>query len=223
MIPRISTKGNVFSLLSAAGDIDTLDTTRLSVIVVGANPALSKSFYKGDYFEESALPDCFSFDGKEPSEQSSDPQSDMCALCPQNAWGSRTTPTGQRVKACADQKRLAVVLADDHKGTVYLLQVTPTSLKNLNSYQKVLTSKSISPEIVKTRVRFDQTVSHPKLVFEFGGFNEDKAQEHVDTLCGSEEVKIVTGELSALERQPTFSDYGFTDEEGFIETEVTDE
>ena len=51
MIPRISTKGMVFSLLSAAGDINTLTTTRLSVIVVGANPALSKSFYKGEYFE----------------------------------------------------------------------------------------------------------------------------------------------------------------------------
>ena len=223
MIPRISTKANQFSLLSSAGDIDTLNTTRLSLIVVGANPALSKSFYKGDYFEESALPDCFSLDGKTPNEQSADPQSDMCALCPQNAWGSRTTPTGQRVKACSDQKRLAVILADDPKGTVYLLQVTPTSLKNLNNYQKVLHSKSISPEIVNTRVSFDEAVSYPKLVFEFGGFVKDTIQEHVDNLCGSEEVKIVTGELSALERQPTFSDYGFTDEEGFIETEVTDE
>ena len=66
MIPRISTKGMVFSLLSAAADIDTLNTTRLSVIVVGANPALSKSFYKGEYFEDTAKPDCYSLDGKTP-------------------------------------------------------------------------------------------------------------------------------------------------------------
>ena len=223
MIPRISSKDKLFSLVSAAGDIDSLLTTRLSVVVVGANPALSKSFYKSSYTDETSKPDCFSFDGKEPSKESSDPQSDICALCPKNAWGSRTTPTGQRVKACADQKRLAVVLADDPRGTVYLLQVTPTSLKNLNAYQKVLQSKSISPEIVKTRLTLDDSVSYPKLVFEFGGFNEDTTQQYVDTLCESEEVRIVTGELSAVERQPTFSDYGFTDEEGFIETEVTDE
>ena len=63
MIPRISTKGMMFSLLSAAGDINTLTTTRLSVIVVGANPALSKSFYKGEYFEETMKPDCYSLNG----------------------------------------------------------------------------------------------------------------------------------------------------------------
>ena len=217
MIPRLSTKGMTFSLLSAAGDIDTLATTRLSVIVVGANPALSKSWYKGSYTNDSALPDCYSLNGKTPDKECDDPQSDLCAVCPQNAWGSRTTPTGQRVKACADQKRLAVVLDDDPKGTVYLLQVTPTSLKNLNSYQKVLQSKSISPEIAKTRVSLDQTLAYPKLVFEFGGFVDESMQDHIDGLCGSEEVKIVTGELSASERQPKFSEYGFTNEEGFTE------
>ena len=53
-----------FSLLSAAGDIDTLATTRLSVIVVGANPALSKSFYKSTYIDEAMKPDCYSLNGE---------------------------------------------------------------------------------------------------------------------------------------------------------------
>ena len=42
-------------------------------------------------------------------------------------------------------------------------------------------------------------------------------QEYIDGLCGSEEVKIVTGELSASERQLTFSDFGFAEENGFTE------
>ena len=147
----------------------------------------------------------------------------MCALCPQNAWGSRTTPTGQRVKACADQKRLAVVLVDNPKGTVYLLQVTPTSLKNLNGYQKVLQSKSISPEIAKTRVSIDASLGFPRLEFDFGGFVEESTQEYIDGLCGNEEVKIVTGELSASERQLTFSDFGFAEENGFTEGGLTNE
>lgn len=221
MIPRISTRDKQFSLLSAAGDIDNLNTTRLSVIVVGAAPALAKSWYKEGWGEEATVPDCYSFDSVKPHKDSSDPQSDMCPTCPQNAWGSRTTPTGQRVKACSDQKRLAVVLADDPQGTVYLLQVTPTSLKNLNNYQKVLQGKSISPEIAKTRLSFEEAVAFPKLVFEFGGFVDDDIQEHIDNLCDSDDVKIVTGELSAYERQPTFSEYGFASEEGFVSnTEV---
>ena len=54
-------------------------------------------------------------------------------------------------------------------------------------------------------------------MFEFGGFVDESIQDHIDGLCGSEEVKIVTGELSASERQPKFSEYGFTNEEGFTE------
>ena len=127
------------------------------------------------------------------------------------------------MKACADQKRLAVVLADDPKGTVYLLQVTPTSLKNLNGYQKVLQSKSISPEIAKTRVSIDASLGFPKLEFDFGGFVEESTQEYIDGLCGNEEVKIVTGELSASERQLTFCDFGFAEENGFTEGGLTNE
>ena len=102
------------------------------------------------------------------------------------------------------------MLAEKPTDEVYLLQVTPTSLKNLNAYHKILQSKSISPEIAKTRVSFDTTVEFPRLVFEFAGFVDESLQDGIDKLCVSEDVKIITGELSASERQPTFSDYGFT-------------
>tara|TARA_R100000808_G_scaffold21363_1_gene46186 strand:+ start:5095 stop:5742 length:648 start_codon:yes stop_codon:yes gene_type:complete len=209
IIPKISTKNKEFSLAPGVNE-DHLMTTHLSVIVVGANPNLSKKWIKGEYSEDNLSPSCFSFDGKIPDESSVEPQADMCALCPQNAWGSRTTPTGKRIKACADYKRLAVVLAEKPTDEVYLLQVTPTSLKNLNAYHKILQSKSISPEIAKTRVSFDTTVEFPRLVFEFAGFVDESLQDGIDKLCVSEDVKIITGELSASERQPTFSDYGFT-------------
>jgi hypothetical protein len=133
-------------------------------------------------------------DGIGPDSESKDPQNDMCASCPQNAWGSKVTPQGQEIKACADLKRLAVVSADDPSGPVYLLSVTPAALKGLNQYQKELSVRGIPPEIVKTRISFDTDASFPKLKFAFGGFLEADTQEIVDKLFGTDEVKEVTGE-----------------------------
>ena len=193
--PRVSIKASRFRIVE--GDTETvLDSTTLDVVIVGANPRLSKTWYakQWDANAEPSAPDCFSLDGIGPDPESTDPQNDMCASCPQNAWGSKVTPTGQQVKACSDNKRLAVVAADDPSGPVYLLSVTPAALKGLNQYQKELSVRGIPPEIVKTRVSFDTDASFPKLKFTFGGFLDADVQEVVDGLFGSEQVKEITGE-----------------------------
>lgn len=193
--PRISIKGARFRIVE--GDTETvLDSTNLDVVIVGANPRLSKTWYakQWDANAEATGPDCFSLDGVSPDPEAADPQNDLCASCPQNAWGSKITPTGQQVKACSDTKRLAVVAADDASGPVYLLSVTPAALKGLNQYQKELAVRGIPPEIVKTRVSFDTDASFPKLKFTFGGFLEADVQQVVDGLFGSEQVKEITGE-----------------------------
>jgi len=198
--PRISIKGARFRIVE--GDTETvLDSTTLDVVVVGANPRLSKTWYAKQWTPDSEpqAPDCFSLDGIGPDPESTDPQNDLCASCPQNAWGSKVTPQGQQIKACADQKRLAVVAADDPSGPVYLLSVTPAALKGLNQYQKELSVRGIPPEIVKTRVSFDTDASFPKLKFTFGGFLDADVQEVVDGLFGIEQVKEITGETP---RQP---------------------
>jgi hypothetical protein len=198
--PRISIKGARFRIVE--GDTETvLDSTSLDVVVVGANPRLSKTWYakQWDKDAEPTGPDCFSLDGIGPDPESTDPQNDLCASCPQNAWGSKVTPSGQQIKACADQKRLAVVSADDPTGPIYLLSVTPAALKGLNQYQKELAVRGIPPEIVKTRVSFDTDASFPKLKFTFGGFLDADVQQVVDTLFGTEQVKEITGETP---RQP---------------------
>jgi hypothetical protein len=82
---------------------------------------------------------------------------------------------------------------------VYLLEVTPAALKGLNQYQKELAHRGIAPEIVRTRVSFDTDASFPKLKFGFGGFNDAEAQEAVDPLFGSAQIKEITGETL---RQP---------------------
>ncbi len=198
--PRISIKASRFRIVE--GDTETvLDSTTLDVVIVGANPRLSKTWYAKAWTPDSEpqAPDCFSLDGIGPDPESTEPQNDLCASCPQNAWGSKVTPQGQQIKACADQKRLAVVSADDPSGPVYLLSVTPAALKGLNQYQKELAVRGIPPEIVKTRVSFDTDASFPKLKFTFGGFLDADVQGVVDGLFGSEQVKEITGETP---RQP---------------------
>jgi hypothetical protein len=218
---RLSIKNSRFHVSTPMGDAQ-LDTTSLNVVIVGANPHLSKEWYEQSYSEdrESSTANCFSINGQTPHEKSNLPQNDLCASCPQNAWGSRVTPEGRKVKACADQKRLALVMADKADGDVYLLKVTPSSLGNLNAYQKTLMTRGIAPDIAITTISFDTTVRFPKLKFAFGGFVDDKAQRVVDTLIGSSDVKVITGELAAASGQtPTASDFGFNEEVGFNLTE----
>lgn len=193
--PRISIKASRFRIVE--GDTETvLESTSLDVVIVGANPRLSKTWYAKAWTKDSEpqAPDCFSLDGIGPDPEATDPQNDLCASCPQNAWGSKVTDAGQQIKACSDNKRLAVVAADDPTGPVYLLSVTPAALKGLNQYQKELSVRGIPPEIVKTKVSFDTDASFPKLKFGFGGFLDADTQQVVDGLFGSEQVKEITGE-----------------------------
>lgn len=197
-IPRISLKGARFRIKE--GESETvLDSTNLDIVIVGANPRLSKTWYAKAWTPdaEPSAPDCFSLDGIRPAADSTNTQNDLCATCPHNAWGSKVTPMGQKIKACSDLKRLAVVAADDPTGPIYLLQVTPAALKGLNQYQRELAMRGIAPEIVKTRISFDTDASFPKLIFGFGGFLDEAAMEAVDALFGSTEVKSITGEEAA--------------------------
>jgi hypothetical protein len=180
-----------------------LDQIYLDVVIVGANPRLSKTWFAKAWTPdaEPAAPDCFSLDGVRPHADSAAPQSDMCANCPQNAWGSKIGPQGQQLKNCSDKKRLAVVAADDPGGPVYLLEVTGAALKGLGQFQKELNMRGIPLEIVRTKVTFDTDASFPKLKFGFGGYIDEETQAHVDGLFGSDGVKEVTGEVSGSAHQ----------------------
>lgn len=201
--PRISIKGARFRIIDG-GSETVLDSTTLDVIIVGVNPKLSKTWYARQWTPDSepAAPDCFSLNGVGPHPDSTSPQNDLCATCKQNQWGSKVTPQGQEIKACADQKRLAVVAANDPDGPVYLLQVTPAALKGLNIYHKELKARGFSPEIVRTKVSFDTDASFPKLKFAFAGFVDETASDVVDRLIGSDRVLEITGESQSAAAVP---------------------
>jgi len=196
---RISTKGGVFSAVNTDTEINARE---IHVIIVGANPKLSKTWYAKEWSDDDkpSAPDCFSLDGVTPDLSIEVPQHHICVTCPQNAWGSRITDKGQQVKACSDQKRLAVVMHDNPSGEVLLLQVTPGSLKGLNQYQKQLSVRGIPPEIVKTKISLDPSSEYPKLVFTFAGFLDEETQSIVDDLFGSALVRHITGEKQPIKQ-----------------------
>lgn len=192
--PRISIKASRFRIVED-GTETVLDTTKLETVIVGANPNLSKLYYATAWNSDSegGAPDCFSYNGISPHPESASPQNDLCATCPHNAWGSKVTPTGNKTKSCADQRRLAVVSADDADGPIYLLQVTPAALKGLKDYNNELKRRGIPVEIVKTVVSFDSKASFPKLTFGFGGFLDDETQATIDARLAEPIILDITG------------------------------
>jgi hypothetical protein len=192
--PRISIKGSRFRIIEGSEET-VLPSMHLDVVIVGANPRLSKSYYSKAWDpNDVGAPDCSSLGGVSPSDDAPSPQSDLCASCAHNQWGSKIGPQGQKLKACTDMKRLAVISPDDLEGPVYLLQVTPSALKGLDAFQKALSSRGIAPEVVKTRLTFDTSASFPKLVFGLGGFLEENEIEIVDAVIAGDVVKQTTGE-----------------------------
>lgn len=193
--PRISIKGGRFRIKE--GDAETvLQSTTIDVVIVGSNPRLSKTYYAKawDPSVEATAPDCSSMDGVRPDANVNDPQNDICATCPHNAWGSKKGPQGQDLKACSDSKRIAVVSADDPSGAIYLMLVTPAALKDLNQYQKDLSHRGIAPELVRTRIGFDTNASFPKLKFGFGGWLTEEEIASVDEVLSNPTIPEMTGE-----------------------------
>jgi hypothetical protein len=173
-VPRISIRAGRFRIID--GDAETvLPETELSVMILKSNPALIKTYYANNYDPnaDNTSPDCFSYDGVRPDASVVTPQSDACASCPMAAWGSKISPTGAKIKACSDSKRLAVVAASDPGGKAYQLSIPAASLKPLGKYIQTLAQHGIDMDIVKTIVYFDLEADFPRLLFRYGSWIED--------------------------------------------------
>jgi len=171
----------------------------LPVVVLRAKKELQKSFYLTAFNPnaEAQAPDCFSNDGVRPDPSATAPQCDLCASCPQNAYGSgkdqQSNPTNG--KACADTKILAVFIPN---AGVHSFKIPPASLKNWGLYVKQLSNAGIPLGMVKTLVGFEMTVSFPVLVFQFGGWVPQEVTEKLAAMAQTSEVEeIVSAQIKA--------------------------
>lgn len=207
----------------------------LNVIIVGAIKEVSREFYGSEYDPDNpTLPDCWSNKGDVPDEGCSNPQSTACASCPQNIKG----PNGRR--PCKFQRRIAVMVEGDPKGTVYQLKLPSMSLFGkgvgnthpFESYTKFLAGNGESPDTVVTQIAHDPNNESQTYVLNFKPIrqvSDDEyelvlaAQQNPDTDMYTKITTAQTDQVTALppsaSEQIVYSDE--PDEEG--DTPVVEE
>lgn len=188
--PRISIRAGRYRLVEDG--VETVVGTELDVIIVGANPQVSKIFYSKPYDPNATdmRPTCFSHDGVTPDPQSTHPVSASCVNCPNNVLGSKITPSGAKSKLCSDQRHLAVVPAAD-PSKVYALTVPVSGMKGLREHFKHLNNFNVYPEEAVTTLGFDDQTSYPKMTFTHKGFVSSGALAKIEKVVASDEVKEV--------------------------------
>lgn len=204
--PIVSYKGKVWRIRKSGEEEMYLDAggnamPTIEVVLIQANPTLSKIYYAKQYEEGvNDAPDCFSNDGVKPDSSVQEPVNNLCANCPNNAWGSRITPAGKKARACSDARRMAVVFANDlYDNGVdcqkLLLRVPPASLNPLKDYaEKVLGAKGIPFFGIVTRIGFDPQAAHPQFTFKPARFVNDDEAEAIAALRGSEDIRRILAE-----------------------------
>ena len=196
---RVSIRAGRFHYVDTEGvetDVQENNGVALDVIVLDANPVVSKLYYEGAYnpgATEPVAPTCFSDNGIGPSDRSTAPQAATCAVCPHGVWGSKVTPTGSKVKACADIKKIAVVPASNPTGAVYGLNIPAASLKPWSSFVAMLTERGVPLSAMVVRFGFDTTASYPKLTYKPLRWVDEGASNAVAALIGSGETQAIVG------------------------------
>lgn len=211
--PVISYKGKVWRVREGGEEQMNLDAggnavPTIDIVLVQANPSLSKIFYDGAYVEGSSdAPDCFSNLGDKPDPSVQNPISRSCAVCPKNVWGSKITEAGKKTKACQDSRRMAVAFADDLYNNaatpdsvrLFLLRVPPASLTVLKDYQeKQLGPRGLPFFGLVTRVGFDPQLAHPQFSLKPARFLNDEEAEAVIALRGSPRATRILAEAQDL-------------------------
>jgi len=215
MPPRVKLSMKQFKLVDAAGE-ETLfppskmiigpdENSYLPVVVLRAKKPLQKAWYATAYNpnEDGKQPDCFSTDSERPDPTSLAVQSDLCATCPHNQFGSAVDQSGNAMKgkACADSKILAVFVPGSRKvetdPKVYQFKLPPASLKNFGMYVKQLSSAGIPLGTAQTLVGFDMTKENPVLIFKFGGFLPEASLPKLAEMAALPETEDIIGGFNA--------------------------
>lgn len=212
-VDSISLKGGRFHVVRSGQQPVTLELFNLDVIIVHANPGMTKAFYAGQWNpDESEAPICASDDGVRPRADATQPQCASCAACPQNQFGSRINPqTGKEAKACQDKKTIAIVTPGQEAGEMLRLQVPAASLKDFGTYLRSLPNVPYFGVI--TRISFDTSVSFPKIKLQAVDYVRDpQAFATIQQRHDSDEAKAIAGvagftTMRALEapQQPALS------------------
>lgn len=212
--PTISIKSNHFHIKDgdetvtlmlppAAPGQPALPMMCLEVVIVDANPALSHTFFEGEYVEGTNVePSCRSGNGITPDQDVAVKQSAVCATCPQYAWGSKISKlSGKPVRACGDSKQLAVVPANDLAYKMLGLQIKAGSLKNWGAYIQALSGRGYGVSTLVTNITFDQS-ANGVLQFSFNRFLSEAEYIRVNERKTGDDVKLIVAQSRGLAAAP---------------------
>lgn len=199
---RISIRGSVFRMMVNGEEIAKNESRAMNIVVVNGTKYVARKFYAGAYVAgESAPPDCWSNDGITPDASIQDPQHSNCEGCPQNIKGSGANES----RACKYEKRLAVVLADDIKGSVYQLILPSKSYFGkgdqdhmpFEQYAKYVASQGYNINMIVTEMKLDSDSDTPKLTFKPIGFLNKEQWEVAKMQGNTPEAKSAVVQTAA--------------------------
>jgi len=210
--PVISYRGKVWRVRKSGDEEMHVDNEgnalpTIEVVLLKSNERPSKTCYDSGYTEgDQAKPACWSSDGIRPDSGVPVKKSPLCAPCPMNVWGSKTTEQGKPSRQCQDVRRCAVAfvyqLEEVAAGTrkiedvdILLLRVPPASLNPLKDYaETVLKPKGIPPYVLSTKIGFDADVAYPRFTFKGARFLNEQEFEAASALRSGDEAKRVLNE-----------------------------
>lgn len=219
-LPRLGIKGKVWHWTgldgetSAVVDPETGDpVSSLYVALADSRKATSRHYYTSAYEPDTKTPAaCFSLDGIKPHEKSPDPQATSCAMCPQNAVGSKVSDQGKKMRACGMKKDI-VVVAVSRKGDVILdenglpqparLSLPAVSAFNLDRLVKDWKAKTggrVSVRAIVIKISFNVESAFPEVTFTPIGLLTDDALAAMNDVREDEAVRDwIDGGTTAVE------------------------
>lgn len=157
MPPHISIQGNSFTLVDAAGNEQT-EGPVIDLCIADISDVNCKRYMdptKPWTPDSNDPPLCWSSNGVGPSREAAKPQNSICATCPKNERGSAVSKlSGASIKACRDEKWLAVVLPK-YPDMLFRLVLTPGSFDNWRDFLKPFETHGIDISDSVTRISFE--------------------------------------------------------------------
>lgn len=196
----IQYQGNSMNLMRDDGDGPR---GSVDVVIVKANAQMSKTYYINGWDENNNNPpDCASANGIIPDQGVPHKQSDVCATCPRNAWGS--APNGGKGKACGDHRRLAVVpltppgtdtvanLRNESLGGPLLLRCPAASLQDMAAFDARYKGMGYPYFTMGIKIGFDPQESYPKFTFAaIRPLTEEEAKVVIELRNSPETARVV--------------------------------
>ena len=164
--PHVSIQGNQFTLIDKSGEEHSVDTKHLDIAIIDMSDVLCKLYYGKKWAEDSKDPPlCWSSNGIAASREAIEPQNAeggyQCNSCEWNRRGSAQGLKGVAIKACRDEKWLAVLI-DGYADMIFQFRVTPGSFSNWKAYSEKFAKQPFDIRDVITRLQF---VSNGVLTF----------------------------------------------------------